>query len=90
MKKYLIIFIILSCFSCKKNNVSYPYTFFSTKNYNGTSVEKLAKYVKKNDTIAILDFLHDNPTVSIDTKDKFFGSSLLQYLTGNMKHFIVY
>ena len=86
MKKYLIIFIILSCFSCKNNNAPYPYTFYSTDNYDKTAVENLAKYVKKNDTIAILKFLNENPTVSIDTKDKYFGSSLLMFAIFNGKY----
>ena len=80
-----IIFIILSCFSCKNNNAPYPYTFYSTDNYDKTAVENLAKYVKKNDTIAILKFLNENPTVSIDTKDKYFGSSLLMFAIFNGK-----
>ena len=86
MKKYLIILIILSCFSCKNNNAPYPYTFYSTDNYDKTAVENLAKYVKKNDTIAILKFLNENPTVSIDTKDKYFGSSLLMFAIFNGKY----
>lgn len=86
MKYYLIILITLSCLSCKNNNTPYPYTFYSTNNYDETAVEDLAKYVKKNDTIAILEFLHENPTVSIDTKDKYFGSSLLMFAIFNGKY----
>ena len=86
MKYFLIILITLSCFSCRKNTDPYPYTFFSIKNYDGTEVEDLAEYVEDNDTIAILEFLHDNPTVSIDTKDKYFGYSLLMWAVFNHRY----
>ena len=86
MKAFIFTLIIFFCFSCKKNKDPYPYTFYSTKNYDGTTVEDLAQYVKKNDTVAILKFLHENPTVSIDTKDKYFGSSLLMFAIFNGKY----
>lgn len=87
MMKYLqIILIALVCFSCKKSNDPYPYTFHSIKNYDGTAVEELAKYVKKNDTIAIVEFLNNNPKVSIDTKDRYFGHSLLMFAIYNGKY----
>lgn len=87
MMKYLqIALIAFVCFSCKKSNDPYPYTFFSTKNYDGTVVKDLAKYVKKNDTIAIVEFLKDNPNVSIDTKDRYFGHSLLMFAIFNGKY----
>ena len=86
MKAFIFTLIIFFCFSCKKNKDPYPYTFYSTKNYDGTTVEDLAQYVKKNDTVAILIFLHENPTVSIDTKDKYFGSSLLMFAIFNGKY----
>ncbi len=79
----IFILIMGVCFSCRGNDNPYPYTFFSTRNYEGTLVEDLAKHVKKNDTIAIIEFLRKNPTVSIDTKDKFFGSSLLMFAIYN-------
>lgn len=83
---YFVIIFALTCFSCKKSNDPYPYTFHTTKNYDGTAVEDLAKYVKKNDTIAIVEFIQKNPTVSIDTKDKYFGSSLLMFAIFNGKY----
>lgn len=87
MMKYLqIILIALACFSCKKSNDPYPYTFHSIKNYDDTEVEVLAKYVKKNDTISIVEFLKDNPNVSIDTKDRYFGYSLLMWAIYNHKY----
>lgn len=87
MMKYLqIALIAFVCFSCKKSNAPYPYTFHSIKNYDDTEVEVLAKYVKKNDTISIVEFLKDNPNVSIDTKDRYFGHSLLMFAIFNGKY----
>ena len=86
MKYLQIILIALACFSCKKSNDPYPYTFHSIKNYDDTEVEVLAKYVKKNDTISIVEFLKDNPNVSIDTKDRYFGHSLLMFAIFNGKY----
>lgn len=87
MMKYLqIALIAFVCFSCKKSNDPYPYTFHSIKNYDDTEVEVLAKYVKKNDTISIVEFLKDNPNVSIDTKDRYFGYSLLMWAIYNHKY----
>ena len=80
MKYILVLFTVICLSSCRKDTKDpYPYTFHSIKNYDDTAVEKLAKYVKKNDTIAIVEFIKNNPNVSIDTKDKYFGSSLLMF-----------
>ena len=87
MKYLLVLFTVICLSSCKKDTKGpYPYTFYSIKNYDDTGVEKLAKYVKKNDTIAIVEFLKDNPNVSIDTKDRYFGHSLLMFAIFNGKY----
>ena len=87
MKYLLVLFTVICLSSCKKDTKGpYPYTFYSIKNYDDTAVEKLAKYVKKNDTIAIVEFLKDNPNVSIDTKDRYFGYSLLMWAVFNHRY----
>ena len=87
MKYILVLFTVICLSSCRKDTKDpYPYTFHSIKNYDDTAVEKLAKYVKKNDTIAIVEFIKNNPNISIDTKDKYFGSSLLMFAIFNCKY----
>lgn len=87
MKHLLLILAIFLCFSCtNRENDPYPYTFHSTKNFKGTAVEELARYVEKNDTISIVSFLHDNPSINIDTTDKYFGHTLLMFAIFNRKY----
>ena len=87
MRQLLFILVLIFCMSCKnKSTERYPYTFYSIKNYDGTAVEKLARMVRKNDTVKILKFLADNPSVSIDTRDKYFGYSLLMWAIFNHKY----
>lgn len=87
MRQLLFILVLIFCMSCKnKSTERYPYTFYSIKNYDGTAVEKLAQMVRKNDTVKILKFLADNPSVSIDTRDKYFGYSLLMWAIFNHKY----
>lgn len=86
MKKIIIFLMVLLCIACKESDDPHPYTFYSTKNFNGTDVEKLAKYVKRNDTTAIVKFLEKNPDISIDTRDKYFGASLLMWAVYNHKY----
>lgn len=86
MKILIFTFIVFLCFSCNNNKEPYPFTFHSVKNYIGTAVEDLAKYVDENDTVAILEFLHRYSLVSIDTRDKYFGSSLLMFAIFNGKY----
>ena len=92
MKKMLF-FIMTSCVinafvlvSCVGSDTQYPYTFYSIKVFDDTDVEELARYVKKNDTIKIRQFLRDNPDVDIDTRDQYFGSSLLMWAIFNDKY----
>ena len=49
--------------TCANADKDYPYTFFSTKNYDGTAVEELVEYVKENDTLKIVQFLSDHKDV---------------------------
>ena len=88
MRNFFYFFIMLLCIACTNRNSKdpYPYTFKSIKNFNGTAVEKLSRHVKDNDTLAIISFLKDNPSVSIDTKDKYFGHSLLMWTIYNGKY----
>lgn len=85
MKQVMLFITVLLCMSCG-NNDPYPYTFHSIKNYRGTEVYKLAKHVRDNDTIAMLEFMKENPSVSVDTKDKYFGYSLLMWAIYNGKY----
>lgn len=79
---------MLQCIACTNNSSKnpYPYTFKSVKNFNSTAVEKLSQYVKDNDTLSIVRFLKDNSSISIDTKDRYFGSSLLMWAIYNGKY----
>ena len=83
--KYTITFLlsILLIVSCHNSDDKYPYTFYTPKNYDDTDVEKLARYVKDNDTVSIVRFLNENPDVDIDTRDKYFGASLLMFAIFN-------
>lgn len=85
MKQVMLFITVLLCVSCG-NNDPYPYTFHSIKNFRGTEVYKLAKHVRDNDTIDMLEYIKENPSVSIDTKDKYFGASLLMWSIFNGKY----
>ncbi len=88
MKQILFVLIMLQFLTCtdKSPKDHYPYTFKSIKNFNGTPVEKLSRHVKNNDTLSIISFLKDKPTISIDTKDKYFGYTLLMWAIYNGKY----
>lgn len=86
MKKLVLFLILLQCIACTNSKDPYPYTFRSIKNFHGTDVETLARYVKNEDTLSIIRFLNDNPSVSIDTKDRYFGSTLLMWAIYNGKY----
>ncbi len=86
MKNIIVILIVLSCYSCVDKHVPHPYTFHSINNFDYTAVEDLAKYVDDNDTMAIVKFLKSYPDISVDTRDRFFGSSLLMFAIYNHKY----
>ena len=86
MKRILIILFVVVLVSCVGSDTQYPYTFYSIKVYDDTDVEELARYVKKNDTIKIRQFLRDNPNVDIDARDQYYGSSLLMWAIFNDKY----
>lgn len=79
----ILLFSILAIVSCHNSDDKYPYTFYTPKNYDDTDVEKLARYVLDNDTVSIVRFLKENPDVDIDTRDKYFGASLLMFAIFN-------
>lgn len=77
------LFLLIFTVSCNNSDDKYPYTFYTPKNYDDTDVEKLARYVKDNDTVSIVSFLKENPDVDIDTRDKYFGATLLMFAIFN-------
>ena len=65
-------------------------TFYDIRIFDGTKVEKLSKYVYREDTTRISRFLREHPDIDIDTPDKEFGYSLLMWsiFNGKYKSFI--
>lgn len=86
MNKIISILLLIIPMTCSNADKDYPYTFFSTKNYDGTAVEELVGYVKENDTLKIVQFLSDHKDVDIDTPDKYFGYSLLMWAIFNSRY----
>src|SRR3712207_2583228 len=87
MKHLIILFLSFSLFSaCRKSNEPYPYTFRTIKNFKGTEVYSLAKHVRDNDTVKIVEFINENKHISIDTRDKYYGSSLLIWAIFNGRY----
>jgi ankyrin repeat protein len=60
-------------------------TLYQRKVFNGTAVEELSRLVKADDSVKIVQYLQEHPDIDVDTPDRIFGCSLLQYAIQNYK-----
>lgn len=81
-----IIFFVLEAFPIFRSFIKETKPRLSNVSiYKNTVVEKLAYYIKNQDTIAIKKYLEKHPYIKIDTPDPYFGNSLLFYAVYNKK-----
>lgn len=55
------------------------------KVFDDTDVEELSKLVKADDSVKIVQYLQEHPEIDVDTPDRIFGCSLLQYAIKSYK-----
>lgn len=60
-------------------------TLLQRKVFNDTAVEELSRLVKADDSVKVVQYLQEHPEIDVDTPDRFFGCSLLQYAIQNYK-----
>lgn len=86
MKHLCILFlsylVLIQCVNDKRTH----YTFNTIEIFKNTEIKKLAHYASRNDTLAMANFIDKHPSISIDTPDPFFKSSLLMWTISNGKY----
>lgn len=60
-------------------------TLYQRKVFDATAVEELSRLVNADDSLKIVRYLQKHPEIYVDTPDRIFGSSLLQYAILNYK-----
>ncbi len=60
-------------------------TLHQRRVFDDTTVEELSRLVKADDSVKIVQYLQEHPEIDVDTPDRIFGYSLLQYAILNYK-----
>lgn len=85
MKNYPFLILVLIASSCYDSG-NHRKTFYERDVFDSTSVEVLSKYVDRDDFEAVDQYIRTHKNLDIDTGDRIFNCSLLDYAIFNGKY----